>query len=69
MRFEGSCWMSNFKIFVFTSYYTSAEGVSYLLCEILRGESSKYDTPKDRRIVTGLSPNKLSKNGKSFLES
>ena len=40
MRFEGSCWMSDFKIFVFTSYYTPAEGVSYLLCEIPRVQSA-----------------------------
>ena len=40
--------MYNYICSVFTSYYTPAEGVSYLLREIPRGESSKYDTPEDR---------------------
>ena len=42
---------------VLTSYYKPTEGISYLLHKIPstkhpRGESSKYNTPKDRTYST-----------------
>ena len=51
------------------SYYTPAEGVLYLLREIPRGRAVNTILLRIGRIVTGLSPNKRSKSGKSFLES